>query len=56
MTERQTNDLSSGSPLRSTRILIAGDDAILAFDMETVPRDAGAEVLGPASALADTLA
>ena len=43
-------------PLRGTRILVAEDNAILAFDMMSLLRKAGSEVLGPARTLAATLA
>jgi DNA-binding response OmpR family regulator len=43
-------------PLRGARILVAEDDAILAFDIMDLLRKAGAEVLGPAATLADALA
>ena len=43
-------------PLQGDRILIAEDDTILGFDMKDLLRDAGAEVLGPAATLADSLA
>ncbi len=42
-------------PLRGARVLIAEDDALLAFDMENLLRNAGAEVVGPAATLAETL-
>lgn len=35
--------------------MLAEDDAIVAFDARSVLRTAGAEVLGPAATLADTL-
>ncbi len=43
-------------PLKGARILIAEDDAILALDLMTVLQAAGAEVLGPARTLAETVA
>ncbi len=43
-------------PLRGTRILVAEDDALLAFNMKSLLQSAGAEVLGPAATLADALA
>jgi two-component SAPR family response regulator len=50
-TEMTTED----QPLRGARILVAEDDAILAFDMVSQLQKAGAEVLGPAMTLAHTL-
>ncbi len=44
------------SPLRGARILVAEDNAIIAFDMASLLRDAGAEVLGPATTLKAALA
>ncbi len=43
-------------PLQGARILVAEDDAILAYDMEDLLRNAGADVVGPARMLADALA
>ncbi len=43
-------------PLLGSRILVAEDDAILAFDTVSLLQDAGAEVLGPATTLTDTVA
>jgi DNA-binding response OmpR family regulator len=43
-------------PLQGARILIAEDDAILAFDLGIVLQKAGAEILGPTLTLAHTLA
>ena len=43
-------------PLHGARILVAEDDAILAYDLQNLLRDAGAVILGPARTLADTLA
>ncbi len=43
-------------PLQGARILVAEDDAILAYHMASLLRDAGAEVLGPATSLANTFA
>ncbi len=43
-------------PLRGACILIAEDDAMLAFDLQDVLRKAGAEILGPAATLANALA
>src|SRR5271165_1970633 len=43
-------------PLQGTRILIAEDDPLLALDTKCLLEDAGADVVGPAGTLADTLA
>jgi CheY-like chemotaxis protein len=43
-------------PLRGARILVAEDNALLAFDMASLLKKAGAEVLGPATTLRATLA
>jgi DNA-binding NarL/FixJ family response regulator len=45
----------TGKPLRGTRVLIAEDNPILAFDIAGVLRDAGAETVGPAKNLRDAL-
>lgn len=45
-----------GKPLQGTKVLIAEDDAILAFDMMCSLRSAGAEILGPASSLKRAIA
>ncbi len=42
-------------PLQGTRILIAEDDAILAFDLGITLQKAGAKILGPTLTLAHTL-
>ena len=42
-------------PLRGTQILVAEDDAILAFDLGVTLQKAGAEVLGPTLTLAHAL-
>ncbi len=42
-------------PLRGTRILVAEDDAILAFDLGITLQKAGAKILGPTLTLAHTL-
>jgi ActR/RegA family two-component response regulator len=42
-------------PLHGARILIAEDDAILAFDLGITLQKAGAKILGPALTLAHTL-
>ncbi len=34
-------------PLQDARILVAEDDAILAYDMQSLLRDAGAVIFGP---------
>jgi two-component system, response regulator PdtaR len=43
-------------PLQGARILVAEDDAILAFDLGITLQRAGAQVLGPTLTLAHTLA
>ncbi len=43
-------------PLLGSRILVAEDDAILAFDIVSLLQNAGAEVLGPVTTLTDTIA
>jgi len=48
--------LTETSPLRGVRILIAEDNAILAFDMVSLLRQAGALVLGPAMTVKHALA
>ena len=45
-----------GQPLQGARILVAEDDAILAFDLGITLQRAGALVLGPTLTLAHTLA
>jgi ActR/RegA family two-component response regulator len=47
---------SAEQPLQGTRILIAEDDAILAFDLGITLQKAGAKILGPTLTLAHTLA
>jgi len=42
--------------LIGARILVAEDNAVLAFDLMTLLRDAGADVVGPAKTVADVLA
>ncbi len=42
-------------PLQGTRILVAEDDAILAFDLGITLQKAGAKILGPTLTLAHTL-
>ncbi len=42
-------------PLQGTRILVAEDDAILAFDLGITLQKAGAQILGPTLTLAHTL-
>ncbi len=42
-------------PLQGARILVAEDDAILAFDLGITLQRAGAKVVGPALTLAHTL-
>jgi CheY-like chemotaxis protein len=51
----ETMQPDTDQPLKGARILLAEDDAILAFDMLCALRSAGAEVVGPASTLADAL-
>ena len=41
--------------LRGARILVAEDDAILALDVRQILRQAGAEIVGPAATLKQTL-
>lgn len=45
----------SDQPLHGARILIAEDDAILAFDLGIVLQKAGAEILGPTLTLSHAL-
>ena len=47
---------TSGKPLLGAKVLIAEDDAILAFDMMCFLRSAGAETVGPAPNLKRALA
>ena len=46
---------TSDRPLQGTRILVAEDDAILAFDLGITLQKAGANILGPTLTLAHTL-
>jgi len=46
---------TSDRPLQGTRVLVAEDDAILAFDLGIMLQKAGANILGPALTLAHTL-
>ena len=46
---------TADQPLQGTRILVAEDDAILAFDLGITLQKAGAKILGPALTLAHTL-
>lgn len=46
---------NSDQPLQGTRVLIAEDDAILAFDLGITLQKAGAQILGPTLTLAHTL-
>jgi DNA-binding response OmpR family regulator len=48
-------NLTADLPLQGTRILVAEDDAILAFDMGITLQRAGAQILGPALTLAHAL-
>jgi len=48
--------LTETKPLSGTRILVAEDNAVLAFDMITLLRQAGAHVLGPAMTLNHAIA
>ncbi len=43
-------------PLIGARILVAEDNALQAFDLMTLLKDAGAEIVGPAKTVADVLA
>lgn len=43
-------------PLQGARVLIVEDDAVLAFDLMCVLKDAGAETLGPAGNLKRAMA
>jgi CheY-like chemotaxis protein len=45
----------AGQPLLGAKVLIAEDNPILAFDVLSLLRDAGAETVGPAKSLKDTL-
>jgi DNA-binding response OmpR family regulator len=45
----------SDKPLQGTRILIAEDDAILAFDLGIILQKAGAQILGPTLTLSHAL-
>lgn len=40
------------APLAGTRILIVEDEAAIAFDLQAILSDAGAEIVGPAATLA----
>jgi hypothetical protein len=42
-------------PLKNALILVAEDDAILAFDLIAILREAGAEIVGPSATLKHTL-
>ena len=46
---------TADQPLQGTRILVAEDDAILAFDLGITLQKAGAKILGPTLTLAHTL-
>jgi ActR/RegA family two-component response regulator len=46
---------ASEHPLQGARVLIAEDDAILAFDLGITLQKAGAKILGPALTLAHAL-
>jgi DNA-binding NtrC family response regulator len=48
-------NLTADLPLQGTQILVAEDDAILAFDMGITLQKAGAKILGPTMTLAHTL-
>jgi DNA-binding response OmpR family regulator len=48
-------NLTADQPLQGTRILVAEDDAILAFDLGITLQKAGAKILGPTLTLAHTL-
>src|SRR4051794_23983521 len=46
----------TGAPrLAGARVLVAEDEALIAFDLETTLREQGRVVLGPAATAADTL-
>ncbi len=45
----------SDQPLQGMQVLIAEDDAILAFDLGIILQKAGAKILGPTLTLAHTL-
>ena len=47
--------METARPLRSTRILVAEDDAMIAFDLTATLQKAGAEVIGPGATLKHTL-
>ena len=47
--------VTADQPLQGTRILVAEDDAILAFDLGITLQKAGAKILGPTLTLAHTL-
>ncbi len=47
---------TNADDLRGARILVAEDNMILAYDMVNLLQNTGAEVLGPARTLAQTLA
>ncbi len=47
---------TNAEDLRDARILVAEDNMILAYDMVNLLRNTGADVLGPARTLAETLA
>jgi DNA-binding response OmpR family regulator len=49
------NESVSDQPLQGAWILIAEDDAILAFDLGIVLQKAGAKILGPTLTLSHTL-
>ena len=48
-------NLTADQPLQGAQILVAEDDAILAFDMGITLQKAGAKILGPTMTLAHTL-
>jgi len=47
---------NENQPLQGMRILVAEDNMLLALETKDVLQNAGADVLGPAKTLADTLA
>ncbi len=53
---KEPMNATSGKPLLGIKVLIAEDDAILAFDMMCFLRGAGAETLGPAPNLKRAIA
>jgi CheY-like chemotaxis protein len=48
--------MKARKPLEGTRILVAEDDPILAYDIISIIRNAGADTIGPARTLQEALA